>query len=72
MCNHHRLDGGIGWSVVPAEMWMVQVGQKPMKKPLPRQGSSFKAGEAIRTPDIHVADVLSANLESGFAVSPWG
>ena len=29
----------------------------PMNKPLPKQGLVFKAGERIRTADIHVGNV---------------
>ena len=39
------------------EIWMVKVSATPMNKPLPKQGFYFKAGEAIRTPDIHVGNV---------------
>ena len=42
------------------QMWMVKVSATPMNKPLPKQGFSFKAGEAIRTPDIHVGNVISS------------
>jgi hypothetical protein len=38
-------------------MWMVKVSATSMNKPLPKQGLFLKAGEAIRTPDIHVGNV---------------
>ena len=39
------------------QMWMVDFSATPMNKPLPKQGLFLKAGEAIRTPDIHVGNV---------------
>jgi hypothetical protein len=39
------------------QMWMVKVSATSMNKPLPKQGLFLKAGEAIRTPDIHVGNV---------------
>jgi hypothetical protein len=53
------------------QMWMVKVGAIPMKNPAVKRGSfawnhrretghpgkGWKAGEAIRTPDIHVGNV---------------
>ena len=39
------------------EMWMVRVSTTSMNKPLPKQGLFLKAGERIRTVDIHVGNV---------------
>jgi len=43
------------------QMWMVKVSATPMNKPLPKQGFFLKAGEAIRTPDIHVGNVMACS-----------
>ena len=37
---------------------MVETSVTPIDKPLQIQGLSSKAGEAIRTPDIHVGNVI--------------
>ena len=41
----------------PSSSWMVTSIGVSLKKPLPKQGLFLKAGEAIRTPGIHVGNV---------------
>ncbi len=36
---------------------MVKASAIPMNKPMPKQGFFFKAGEEIRTPEMHVGNV---------------
>jgi len=50
---------------------MVRVIATPMNTPLPKQGLFFKAGEAIRTPDIHVGNpqVSTPNMSLGVSMN---